>query len=1490
MKDFSFFVMQGKTVKQINLLFLSLTISVFAFSQQEYLMGRVNIASPTAASIGKYGDVPVSYHTGIPSISIPIHTLTSGSLQLPVSLSYHAGGLRVEENDSWVGAGWTLNAGGVITRTVKDKPDEKQTGSLSQTHGYFSDYGFAGTDKNQTDGSIAYPQYVDKEPDLFSFNFNGYSGKFYFNDDRSPLLIPEQDIKIEYNYTPGTWNGSPGLWSGNGRCIEGFKLTTPDGTKYYFGINPLTTISAPYCDPIEVTSTYASTTGSNYSQVITSWYLYKIESANGAHSITLNYEREKFAYYTYINNLNYKNTDNNNRYSLVKNYVAGARLSKVSSANGSIDFIPGSSRQDLSGWNPADVTNYTDYTNTSSKTLGVVQINNSDGSGFKKFTLNYNYFVDNTNQLPTYFQGWGIQYDTKRLKLLSLQEQSLDGTIINPPYLFEYFSESIVRRLSFAKDHWGFNNGAVSNSELYPLLSTLNGSLNSGMGLGNPANREATWPAMRGGSISKITYPTGGYTNFEFEPNKFYVNENNVNVDKLVGGLRVKSITNYDPTSNKSIVTNYSYVEGSGTLSSGILFSKPTYIQVFRNDWMRRFRYWGIGNDNGCLYPADASTIRDWTYLFSDNPLRPMETTQGYHIGYKEVKVSQTGNGYSIYRFYTGPTWPLPDRSGVAVTKVNNPGPCDINIPNLPAAPPIHDFKRGELVYEGHFNNSGQSLTEKNILNTYTISNTTVPGLLVSSQFSIGFEATFYEIQTARISESNIQEIIYQQPAGTSLTKQTQTFYESNYHHQPTKIITTDSRGITNERRLKYSFDYRVPIFENTTACNDAAANFMSYVNNLFNSSYQALFNTYNGYTDSRYNNSLKSFNTALFSARQQFINCRRVNYTNQYTSTTALNAYQTNHNQAKNNADAELKPILWMQDLYINAPIEVSEWKGNQLLGASYTKFSNLRDDEHGIYPEKILKIEPSSLSSTFQASAVSSNGTSITRDSRYQEFTTLDFNEGNIINSVGRDGVVASYGWSYNNMLPTVKAINASNKLKQIATPGAKTNSYSAVIGPSNGTCFDRQETFYQTAQGTITLSISSFVPPSATVTASYTLTGPNNYYQSGSLCKQSSGAGCSGLPTAVSFTNLPQGNYTISYSVCTPFQSYSFNSTFSYTYNGLIIVQSGLREFFVENFEENSSSVSGNSNTGSKYYNGNYTLNFSPSNYPTKSYKIQWWNLSGGKWIFNSQPYTNGMTITGPVDDIRIFPADAQLVSYTYNKSGQITSEINTNGYIQFYDYDLLGRLIVVRDKDKNIVKRLCYNLNGQAENCMVNTTAQWVSTGDTRCKPCPTNINYSTNILQERKLDINPNSSTYNTYQWFDVGVNSSCGLAVWQNEGSPFCELNGSGQNTGNQLQLQRDMNPCSPTYNTTQTVLIGYNISACPLPASCNTSNCTGEGYKCVYGSCEYGYRIYTASYYDYGSGMTVCVYHYEWSDGTWSNDYYEYNYGQVYCPIMSID
>jgi len=477
-------------------------------------IGHVSIASPNAASLGKYGDIPVSYHTGLPNIDIPIYTVESGSLKLPISLSYHASGLKVQEEASWVGAGWTLNAGGMITRSVVGAADDRGRNDMGSyvMKGHYTDFGF-----NSYISSINMPDadhfvdlgWYDGEPDLYFFNFGGYTGKFYFNDDRTPILVPEQDFKIQTYY-----NSQQGF--------TGFIVTTPDGVRYYFG---QAGNNGP-TQPVETTiPSSIKGGGANLSAAASSWFLNKIISADGTDSITLQYLSESYSYYTFslsqMLSGDYVPGDaTKNGVNLVKNCVTGVRLTQVAFPNGNITFTPASSyRTDLSDYN--NIGAMYDGTNSSASALGSISIKNNNGF-CKKDSFYYGYFTDNTelsSVVGTAYSSYNLHSDKYRLRLDSMQELSCDGTIKLPPYKFAYFSEMVPRKLSFGLDHWGYYNGADANTTLVPTYTVTNS--------GSPtvytgANRDAAWPAMRGGSLQKITYPTGGYTSLDFEPKNIY--------------------------------------------------------------------------------------------------------------------------------------------------------------------------------------------------------------------------------------------------------------------------------------------------------------------------------------------------------------------------------------------------------------------------------------------------------------------------------------------------------------------------------------------------------------------------------------------------------------------------------------------------------------------------------------------------------------------------------------------------------------------------------------------------------------------------------------------------------------------------------------------------------------------------------------------------------------------------------------------------------
>lgn len=248
------------SLHQILALVLTLT-ALPGLVRAQFQKPDVSMPSPNAASLGLYGEVPVSLYTGTPNIDIPLYTIEEGKIKVPISLSYHASGVRVNQHPGWVGMNWNLNAGGAITRTIKDHWDELATTWDFDNQNSLKHYGYYFTGKyfknaNWNSKSFVESLYttaidgqplinVDKEPDEFSFNFLGYSGKFYLNEDRNWIVDCDADIKVELLRNrfmlPGKDLKFRSIMSESRTdyylfySFSGFILTTPDGTRYEFG-------------------------------------------------------------------------------------------------------------------------------------------------------------------------------------------------------------------------------------------------------------------------------------------------------------------------------------------------------------------------------------------------------------------------------------------------------------------------------------------------------------------------------------------------------------------------------------------------------------------------------------------------------------------------------------------------------------------------------------------------------------------------------------------------------------------------------------------------------------------------------------------------------------------------------------------------------------------------------------------------------------------------------------------------------------------------------------------------------------------------------------------------------------------------------------------------------------------------------------------------------------------------------------------------------
>lgn len=109
---------------------------------------------------------------------------------------------------------------------------------------------------------------------------------------------------------------------------------------------------------------------------------------------------------------------------------------------------------------------------------------------------------------------------------------------------------------------------------------------------------------------------------------------------------------------------------------------------------------------------------------------------------------------------------------------------------------------------------------------------------------------------------------------------------------------------------------------------------------------------------------------------------------------------------------------------------------------------------------------------------------------------------------------------------------------------------------------------------------------------------------------------------------------------------------------------------------------------------------TISGTQTGYPLVSQAISGWKYYEHKI---SGVGTVTLSGSGMIDEVRVHPSSATMASYTHDPLIGITTRIGLNGNLIYNEYDNFGRLVLVRDRDKNIVRKICYNYAGQEESC-------------------------------------------------------------------------------------------------------------------------------------------------------------------------------------------
>jgi hypothetical protein len=495
------------------------------------IIPRVIPPSPNATAIEKFSSIPVDYSTGIPSISYPMWSWKKNRLEYSIGLSYHAGGIKIDDMASNVGMGWALTGSGRVSRTVRGLPDDHFHGffntpdlplvetymNLNDEYNYTSKYpsvretrmvNYGISDLNSPHSNLVSEinkGLHDGEQDVFSFNCLSLKGSFIIDKDREIHFLEKSNFKVQITFG-NSFPNDPGKYG----PIESFKITDDRGVEFFFeeqDIHSVETYPVQF-PPISSNLGYVS-----------SWLISRIKDPITSDEIIFNYTIPTIGSYyetgltqsihMMVGSFNAGDLNFNDSYSFQKINIIEPQIDNIVLSDGSIiEFEYTFNRDDLK------------Y----SKALTDIKVFNLRNELIKSFRLNYSYFSSGVN---FYNPSWATSENdyNKRLKLEAVEEVSIDN-LDEKITSFVYNDLQLNPRASFNQDYWGFNvNPNRNNLQLAPKMRLEDQEI-AMMEFKNlyagSANREPDEEYVKAGVLEKIIYPTGGFTEFEYECNQAF--------------------------------------------------------------------------------------------------------------------------------------------------------------------------------------------------------------------------------------------------------------------------------------------------------------------------------------------------------------------------------------------------------------------------------------------------------------------------------------------------------------------------------------------------------------------------------------------------------------------------------------------------------------------------------------------------------------------------------------------------------------------------------------------------------------------------------------------------------------------------------------------------------------------------------------------------------------------------------------------------------
>ncbi|MCU7615560.1 hypothetical protein N0B16_14100, partial [Chryseobacterium sp. GMJ5] len=520
--------------------------------------------SPTVSSLMKFQEIPVNNYTGIPDISIPLTQLSTHSNNIPVDIfiKYHPANVKAENTAGEVGLGWTVFAGGTISRVVRGLPDEELVMASTHTSGKVGIY-----HNNIQNHKNIYYQFVqdplsyelnnpeisneyywetvengkyDTEHDLWQFNFMGNSGSFFIKKEDNLLKIEPLDdyrIKIESQYaTINNQEFTP----------TGFTVYDDKGYKYVFDVFETTQRSVDIENLTMIMSDYVTNSShSNDHSFRSSFHLTKVIDPNNKTVFDIEYDERVLIESNLQKNLTINDYGNNTdplKYSNCWSEMGPLQTKTVSNSiinvkkikyinipqQAKIEFMYSIGRSDTN-------------VNPGSTFLREIKLVDSFNKLIYKYVFDYDYN--------------SITYNRMFLKSIT---KTYSGNSNSEKHEF-FYKRNIPTGLpaNIGKDYWGYFNA----------FSFENCSSQDITFMREPSPSVSTLDLLQ-----KIKYPTGGSSIFKFETNEY----------SFVGD---EPITDFSSNPNITFlgIDNYNFVYNNNNYQLIPMHNKDRKVVIYTN-------------------------------------------------------------------------------------------------------------------------------------------------------------------------------------------------------------------------------------------------------------------------------------------------------------------------------------------------------------------------------------------------------------------------------------------------------------------------------------------------------------------------------------------------------------------------------------------------------------------------------------------------------------------------------------------------------------------------------------------------------------------------------------------------------------------------------------------------------------------------------------------------------------------------------------------